>query len=352
MNPVDVLQAHQLDALLVSQPENVRYLSGFTTPKDGQVIVHPGGALLVTDGRYTVQAAEESHIPVQIVGGDGRSRQADMEALYAQYFRGRVGFEANHLSVAALRLLEDKTGAQFIPTQGVFEAYRQQKTAQEIDYLRQAAALTDRGFAHILPFIRAGVSELEVALELEFFLRKHGSQGMAFDLAVVSGPRTAMPHGGPSERIIQTGDLVTLDFGAKVGGYCADLTRTVGVGEVAAELRAIFDAVLEAQQLSLAAIAPGQSGHHLDSLARNRLTELGYGAYFSHSLGHGVGLFIHEGPSLRQGAQELLQPTQVVTVEPGIYIPGLGGVRIEDLVLVTETGHQVLSQAPKHWQAL
>lgn len=352
MNPVALLSAHQLDALLVSQPENVRYLSGFTTPKDGQVIVHPGGALLVTDGRYTVQAAEESHIPVKIVGGDGRSRQADLEALYAHYFQGRVGFEANHLTVAALRLLEEKTRAQWVPMQGLLESYRQQKTDQEIDLLRQAATLTDRGFAHILPHIRAGVSELEVALELEFFLRKHGSQGMAFDIAVVSGPRTAMPHGGPSDRVIQPGDLVTLDFGARIGGYCADLTRTVGIGPVSAELRAIFEAVLEAQQLALQAIAPGQSGHHLDSLARDRLTERGYGPYFSHSLGHGVGLFIHEGPSLRQGAQEFLKPGQVVTVEPGVYIPGLGGVRIEDLVLVTQTGHEVLSQSPRHWQAL
>ncbi|WP_027887895.1 M24 family metallopeptidase [Meiothermus taiwanensis] len=336
-----------LDAFFVSNPHNVRYLSGFVEGKDAKVVITQDGPTLITDGRYLVEAAQQ-RFPYRIL-----LNRAEMNKLLAEFFRGRVGIEAEHLSVAALEgLQQDFPSLEFVPTSGVFERLRRQKSPQEIEQIRRAAHLADQGFAHILPYIKPGVREIEVALELEFFLRKNGSEGLAFSTTVASGERSAMPHGGASNRIIQAGELVTLDFGCVVGGYCSDMTRTVAVGQVSSELRSIYQAVLEAQTLALEAVAPGKTGRELDTLARAHLKQLGYGEHFTHSLGHGVGLFIHEAPSLSQASEDVLEVNQVITIEPGVYIPGLGGCRIEDLVLVTEQGHEVLSRSPKHLMEL
>jgi Xaa-Pro aminopeptidase len=237
---------------------------------------------------------------------------------------------------------------EFVSTTGVFENLRRRKTPEEIGLIRKAAELADRGFGHILPLLKPGIQEIEVALELEYFLRKNGSEGLAFATTVASGERSAMPHGGASERTVQQGELVTLDFGCVVGGYCSDMTRTVAVGKVSDELRSIYQAVLEAQTLALEAVGSGKRGQDLDALARNHLASRGYGEHFTHGLGHGVGLFVHEGPSLNQTSQDTLEASNVVTIEPGVYIPHLAGCRIEDLVLVTQNGQEVLSKSPKH----
>lgn len=341
-----LLSARALDSLLISSPANVRYLSGFTNPKDGQVIVNKTGAILLTDGRYTVQAGQESRLPVRIAGREERPQ------VYAELLGGRIGFEAMGLSYGQLEALRQQAPGEWVPTYDLIEQQRVQKTLEEIGYIRQAAAVADRAFEHILPFLKPGAREIDIALELEFFLRKNRSEGVAFDTAVVSGARTAMPHGSPSERVLQGGDLVTLDFGAVIQGYCSDMTRTVGIGEVPGELKRIYAAVLEAQERALEAVAPGKTGQELDALARGILEDKGYGQYFSHGLGHGVGLLIHEAPSLSKISQDVLEPGMVITIEPGVYIPDLGGVRIEDLVLVTERGYEVLSQTPKGWLEL
>jgi len=341
-----LLSAYALDTLLISSPANVRYLSGFTNPKDGQVIVNKTGAILLTDGRYTVQAGQESRLPVRIAGREERPQ------VYAELLGGRIGFEAMGLSYGQLEALRQQAPGEWVPTYDLIEQQRVHKTLEEIGYIRQAAALADRAFEHILPFLKPGAREIDIALELEFFLRKNRSEGVAFDTAVVSGARTAMPHGSPSERVLHGGDLVTLDFGAVIQGYCSDMTRTVGIGEVTGELKRIYAAVLEAQERALEAVAPGKTGQELDALARGILEDKGYGQYFSHGLGHGVGLMIHEAPSLSKISQDVLEPGMVITIEPGVYIPDLGGVRIEDLVLVTERGYEVLSQTPKGWLEL
>ncbi|HEU4740720.1 MAG TPA: aminopeptidase P family protein [Meiothermus sp.] len=341
-----LLSAYELDTLLISSPANVRYLSGFTNPKDAQVIVSKSGATLLTDGRYTVQAGQESHLPVRIAGREERPQ------VYAELLQGRIGFEAMGLSYGQLETLRQQAPGEWVPTHDLIEQYRVRKSPQETGHIRAAANLADRAFEHILPFLQPGAREIDIALELEFFLRKNGSEGVAFDTAVVSGPRSAMPHGSPSERVLQAGDLVTLDFGAVVEGYCSDMTRTVGVGAVSEELKRIYAAVLEAQQQSLEAVAPGKTGQELDALARGILEGKGYGQYFSHGLGHGVGLLIHEAPSLNKISEDVLEPGMVITIEPGVYIPDLGGVRIEDLVLVTEQGYEVLSHTPKDWLEL
>lgn len=339
-----LLDELELNVLFVSNPHNVRYLSGFTEGKDAKVVITRAGATLITDGRYLVEASQQ-RFPYRIL-----LKRSEMNSLLSEFFQGRVGIEADHLSVGTLEgFKKDFPTLEFVSTYGVFERLRKRKTPEEIAWIRKAAELADQGFEHILPFIKPGVREIEVALELEFFLRKNGSEGLAFSTTVASGERSAMPHGGTSPRIIQQGELVTLDFGCVIGGYCSDMTRTVAVGKVSDELRSIYHAVLEAQTLALEAVVPGKRGLELDALARNHLASRGYGEYFSHGLGHGVGLFIHEGPSLSQASEDTLEVGNIVTIEPGVYIPQVAGCRIEDLALVTENGHEVLSKSPKHF---
>ncbi|MBF6595065.1 MAG: aminopeptidase P family protein [Thermaceae bacterium] len=343
--PVDfgqLLDGLKLDALYVSKAENVRYLSGFVAGKDGKIVLSKAGAIFITDGRYIAEASQQS-FPKRILLNRG-----EMNKLLAEYFRGRVGFEADELSVATLESFKkDMPEVEFVATHNVFDDIRRVKNPDEIEVIRKSATLSDAGFEHILPFIKPGVREVDLALELEFYLRKHGSEGVAFGITVASGLRSAMPHGGASHKVIEAGELVTLDFGCVTNGYCSDMTRTVGVGKVSAELRGLYQAVLEAEMAALEAVAPGVAAKDLDSIARNSLRERGYGEYFTHSLGHGVGLFIHEGPSLSQTSEDVLATSNVITIEPGVYIPEFGGCRIEDLVLVTESGYEVLSQSPK-----
>lgn len=337
-----ILSGLGLEVFYVSRPENVRYLSGFADGKNGKVVITKAGPVFITDGRYIVEAGQQP-FPHRIL-----LKRDEMNKLLGEYFRGRVGFEAGATSVADLEAMRnDIPGVEFVATHNIFDTIRRVKTAEEIRHIRNAAALTDEGFRHILPFIKPGAREMDVALELEFFLRKHGSEGAAFGITVASGERGAMPHGGASEKVIEAGDLVTLDFGSVRGGYLSDMTRTVGVGKVSDELRLIYEAVLEAHTAALNAVAAGKSGKELDRIARESLTARGYGQHFTHGLGHGVGLFIHEDPKLSQTSEDTLEAGNVVTVEPGVYIPGVGGVRIEDLVLVTRSGHEVLSKSPK-----
>lgn len=347
----DLLAQHNLDALLVTQPENVRFLSGFTNPKDAQVILTRDSVLLLTDGRYIVQAREESKIPHEIVARRARipANARFYQEVYADVLRGRVGIEANHLTVAELELVRENTKAEIVFTQDLVEQLRIVKSPEEIALIRKAAQITDQTFEHILPYLKPGVSEAEIALEMEYFMRQRGAEGIAFDITVASGLRSSMPHGGASEKRLEDGDLITLDFGALVGGYHSDMTRTVALGQAKPELKAIYEAVLQTQQDTLAQVAPGKTGQQMDDFARDRLTSLGYGEFFAHSLGHGVGLAIHERPFMSGVSEEMLQAGMVLTIEPGVYVPEVGGVRIEDLVLVTESGYEVLSHSPKQW---
>ncbi|MGQ9692781.1 MAG: M24 family metallopeptidase [Thermaceae bacterium] len=339
------LEEKGLDALLLTKPESVRYLSGFSSPEDAQVYLSREEVLLLTDGRYAVQAEEESRIPYRILNRE--ERQAFFKGL-----KGRIGFEAEHLPCARLEELKALSGADWVPTQGVVERLRIRKSPEEIALIRKAQALADGAFGEILPLIRPGVKEVEVSLALEFALRRRGAEAAAFPIIVASGPRGAMPHGVASEKTIQEGEMVTLDFGARYRGYHSDLTRTLGVGRVEPEKKRLFDAVLLALEEVLAELAPGRAARELDALARKVLEREGLARYFSHALGHGVGLSVHEAPGLNAYSEEVLEPGMVVTVEPGVYIPGLAGVRVEELVLVTESGFELLSQLPRGWMTV
>ncbi len=328
------------DALLVSVPENVRYVSGFTSPDDGVVLITRERAVLVTDGRYDVQAHDEATVEVDIASG---WQERVVELLDG----ARLAVEAEHVTLKTAQELERRLGAAPIATDGLLTPLRLVKTEGEIACLREAARITDEAFTHILGFLRAGVTEVEVALELERVMRLAGAEAAGYGIIVASGPRSAMPHGVASRRTIESGDLVTLDFGAVYRGYHADMTRAVAVGEISPRLRGLFDAVATAQLAALEAVAPGKTGRELDSIARNVLAEHGLAEAFTHSLGHGTGLHIHEGPRLSQRSDDVLAPGMSATIEPGVYLAGVGGVRIEDLVIVTDDGFELLSKSSK-----
>ena len=333
------------DALLVTRPANVRYLSGFTSPADGRVLVTQDGATLLTDGRYTAQVGEESRLETDISPASTMwlERVSELAAPY------RLAIEADHLTVAQFQELEEKLEQVPVPTTGLVTDFRLIKTPKELDTIRAAAKIADDAFSHILNVIKAGLTEVEVALELERFMRRAGADGAAFPITVASGYRSSMPHGTASPKEIGTNELVTLDFGATVNGYHSDMTRTVAVGTVSERDRDLYDAVQAAQQAALEALAPDKDGKAVDAVARDLLTERGYGEYFSHSLGHGVGLEVHEAPSLTFRKSATLKPGMTATVEPGAYLPGDAGVRVEDLAFITEDGYEQVSQSSKEF---
>lgn len=345
------MAAEGLDALVVSSPFNRVYLSGFTG-SSGWLVVSAQRAALVTDGRYVEQAAQQA-VGFEVVKHEPLEQFAVIAAEVKEAGATRVGFEAHVATFAEYEQLKAAVDPpELVPAKPLVEELRTIKDAGEIGSIRKAVALADQGFAHVQGFIRPGMREVDVALELEFFLRRQGAEGMAFETIVASGPRSALPHGVASERVIQSGEFVTLDFGCRVDGYCSDITRTVAVGEPPAELRTIYDLVLRAEQAALAAIAPGKTGRDVDRVARDIIAAAGHGERFAHGTGHGVGRFIHEGPRLSPKGETVLQPGMVVTIEPGVYVPGVGGVRIEDMALVTETGYLCLTEAPKELRIL
>jgi len=337
--PQALLEPLELDALYITRPENVRYLTGFPHPEDAQVLITPEGAFLLTDPRYP-EAERESRLPARVL------KREEREALF-QDLRGRVGFEAEHLPYAALERLRELSPAEWVPTKGVIERLRLKKSPEEVARIRQAQALAERALERALALLRPGAEEREVALEIEFFLRKEGAEGVAFPPIVASGARGALPHAGASEKRLEPGELITLDLGAKVAGYHSDMTRTVALGKPSPEMRRVYEAVQEALEVALQGLKPGRTGKEVDALAREALGRHGLDRYFVHSLGHGVGLAVHEGPGLSPYTEEVLEPGMVVTVEPGVYLPGVGGVRIEELVLITEDGIELLSRFPR-----
>lgn len=335
-----------LDGFLVTSPENRRYLSGFTG-STGVVLIQRDAEYLFVDFRYVEQAEQETK-GFQVVHVSGQS--VLMAALEKAKTCGlsKLGFEGKHVTVKEFEDMRAKAcGLELVLTENVCEDIRVVKDEGELDHIRKAAEITDRAFAHILGVIRPGISERELAIELEYFMERQGSEGTAFPSIVASGARSALPHGTASDKTINSGDLVVLDFGAKYKGYCADMTRTVAVGEISSELRQIYDIVYEAQEFARRRIIPGMTGQDADSLARDIIESKGYGDRFGHGLGHGVGLLVHEEPRLGLKSDVVLKSGMIVTVEPGIYLPDAGGVRIEDLSFIKEDGLEILSTSPR-----
>ena len=343
----EILNENKIEAVLVSDGHNMRYISGFRG-STGFLYLSKARRVLMTDSRYTVQAREEAKefeiLEISNEYGYGELLKRLLEEEQIEI----LGFEDLHIIYADLmKFQETCQRAVWRPLGDRLNRLRIVKTQAELALLKKAQTIGDQAFTYVLGEIRPGITELEIAAKLDYFMKSRGALGNSFDTIVASGVNSAMPHAIPSEKKIESGDFVTMDFGCIYEGYCSDMTRTIVVGKAGKRQREIYDIVLQAQRAALDVIKAGMTGIQVDRAARDIIAEAGYGAYFRHALGHSVGLFIHEEPRLSPKGKEVLREDVVVTVEPGIYLPGFGGVRIEDLVVITENGCRNLTGSPK-----
>lgn len=339
------IEAAELDALLVTRMTNVRYLTGFSGSTG--MLVLGAEPVMVVDFRYRSQVEREvDGLPLRIVDSVFELWPELERALLVPAHR-RVGLDGDHLTATRYLQLVAHDAARWAPAAGLVERLRACKDADEIAALRTAMEITDGAMGDALGAIKPGATELHVSGEIELFQRDRGGEKSASDILVASGPRTALPHGAPTERVLAEGEPVMVDLGTVIDGYLGDLTRTVHLGPAPDDFRELYAIVLEAQQRSLEALAPGMRGCDVDAVARTVIADAGHGERFGHSLGHAIGLDNHEAPLLSPFNETVLEPGMVTTVEPGIYVPGRGGVRIEDTVVVTETGYENLTSSPK-----
>jgi len=344
------MQDRGLEAFLVSSLPNIRYLSGFTG-SHGLCVVTRAEAVLITDSRYARQSRMEARRCRRIITAFGLFETVRADGMLKM--RRRVGFESHHVSYAQYRSLKRLfPRVSFSGQTDVVEEIALVKDPVEVESIRKAALISDRVFAEIVPLIRPGVMEAEIAAEISYLLKSHGGERDAFEPIVASGERAVLPHARPTEKRIRRGEMVILDYGTTCNGYCSDITRTVVVGRASRRAREMYALVLDAHAAAIAAARAGITARELDAVARERLRLAGYGRYFVHSLGHGIGLSIHERPRISPLSTERLQVGSVVTFEPGLYVPGVGGVRIEDDVVLTGTGCRVLSGAPRELMIL
>ncbi len=335
------------DAILVSHLPNIQYLCGFTGSV-GFLFVELGSATLFTDSRYTFQAREEVSGARVEIGKHGTLRSL-CEALRTRRGRRRVAYSPGQITVAQKRTLDAGAGPHFrwVNDGNAVEKLRAVKDEDELARIREAAVITSGVFRRTLGMIKPGISELAVAAEIEHEIKRQGGSGPSFETIVASGPRSAWAHARPTAKLLRKSELVVLDHGAILRGYCSDMTRTVFVGKASRRVRSLYGAVLEAQEAGKRAIRPGVSAGEVDRAARNVLKRAKLARYFTHSLGHGLGLEVHEIPRLGKGEEMVLQEGMVLTVEPGLYLEGLGGIRIEDDVVVTTKGAVDLTTAPR-----
>lgn len=347
MNTLEKIQAnlekYNIDAIVVESPFNRRYLTGFTGTF-GVAFISKDQAKFITDFRYTEQAANQAqHFDII----ENRNTTKEIANLVQTMGIKTVGFEEEHVTFNQYRQLEKELNASLIPISSPVEDLRKVKTDDEIAKIKTAASIADKAFTKILNDIRPGVTEMDINNKLEMYMRDAGATSSSFDLIIASGYRSALPHGVASNKIIETGDMVTLDFGALYEGYCSDMTRTVAVGEPDQQLKDIYEIVKRALELGISAVKSGVQCKYIDTVVRDFISSKGYGENFGHGTGHSFGLEIHEGPYFSQKSKDVLETGMVMTIEPGIYIPNLGGVRIEDDVLVTETACEILTTSPK-----
>ncbi|MFJ5768643.1 M24 family metallopeptidase [Psychrobacillus sp. NPDC093180] len=338
------LEEKGIDALLITNGYNRRYMTGFTGTA-GVAIVSKNDAVFITDFRYTEQAASQIK-DFRIVKHE-KTLIEEVAKQVAEMGIQSLGFEKEDLTYSSFELYKQAVKADLVPLSGLVEKIRLIKTDEEISIIKAACRIADEAYEHIVTYIKPGMTELQVSNELEFFMRKRGATSSSFDTIVASGVRSALPHGVASDKVIEVGDFVTLDFGAIYNGYISDTTRTVAVGEPSEQLKEIYQIVLDSQLLALEKVKPGMTGKEADAIARDYIASKGYGEAFGHSLGHGIGLEVHEGPGLSFRSDIVLEPGMVITIEPGIYLPNIGGVRIEDDALVTENGLEKLTHSTK-----
>ena len=342
------LASHGLDAMLLTNEANRFYACGFHSPAtDGVALVTKQGNYYFTDSRYT--EAAERHIRDAAIAEVSRGRGYTAlinEVIEAEGIE-KLGFEDAYMTVQDYNVYKEKLRCTLVGAANMLAELRKVKDQEEMAAMVSAQRIAERAFEDILKEIRPGVSEKEIAARLQYLMLHYGASDMSFDPIVVSGPNGSLPHGVPSEKLIERGELVTMDFGCVYGGYCSDMTRTVAVGEISAEQRRVYETVLTAQKAAISAARAGMTGAEVDGVARKVIEEAGYGQYFTHSFGHGVGVEIHESPNASPANDQPLPAGAVISAEPGIYIPGKLGVRIEDVIRLTEDGCENLTRAPK-----
>ena len=335
------------DAALILSEENRLYFTEFPAT-DGALLVTPYGAVFYTDSRYTEAAAAK--IGAEFVH-DSEKMYEELRALFEEYAVSTVAIENDRITLADYEELKSKLpGIEFNPTAALsraIEEIRLVKSEAELDKIRAAQRIAEEAFDHMLGFIKPGMTEKQVQLELDFYMLSHGAEALSFETIAVAGKKGSMPHGVPGDNVIRTGDFLTMDYGAVVDGYHSDMTRTVAVGQPSAKQIEVYNTVLEAQLAGLAALHDGVTGFDADKASRDVIEKAGYGRFFGHGTGHGVGVEIHEAPRLSPKSKATLRTGNVVTVEPGVYLPGEFGVRIEDMAVITPDGHIGLTHCEK-----
>jgi Xaa-Pro aminopeptidase len=343
------LKEKSIEAILISQPQNRRYISGFDGTA-GFLLITALKAILATDFRYVLQAKRQAGA-FEVLQTIGKLEEW-LPGLAGSLVIERISFEADDISFSVYRRLRDAlaasaSGIELVPLEGLIESLRAIKEPSEIEIIKKAAAISDAAMDYIHNNLQAGMKEIEVAWKLEQFLRRNGSQGIPFDIIVASGSNAALPHAKPSERVIRNGEPVVIDLGARVQGYASDISRTICPGKADDFFRETYAAVLKAQQVAIDGIKDGTSAVAADNLARPVIEQAGYGKQFGHSLGHGVGLAVHEKPYIGLASKDELKDNMVFTIEPGVYIPDWGGIRIEDTVMLKNGKIELLSKAIK-----
>ncbi|MDP4181718.1 MAG: Xaa-Pro peptidase family protein [Bacillota bacterium] len=340
----DRMSNKNIEAVLICKRENYFYLSGFTG-SSAFLLISKTDAFLITDFRYT----EQSHIQApdyEIVEYQGKLIDT-LNNLIRRMSIKKLGFEDNYLTVEKFNQFKEGLETELLPIGSTIEQLRLIKDEEELVQIKKAVKIADDGFNHVIKYIKPGIKEIEIAAELEYYMKKQGALGVSFDTIVASGKRAALPHGVASEKVVEMGDVITLDFGCIYNNYCSDMTRTVFLGEPNKEILKIYNIVLKAQIEASKSAFAGLKGKEIDSVARNIIKENGYGPNFGHSLGHGVGIEVHEEPRLSISGEVLLENGMVVTVEPGIYVEGFGGVRIEDMVVINDDNPEILTSSTK-----
>ncbi|MFC2074659.1 M24 family metallopeptidase [Bdellovibrionota bacterium] len=354
MHPIikQYLETYKADGILITSLPNVRYLSGFTG-SNAQLLISSSRKVFFTDGRYTTQAESEIGKTFEIITyGSGKQLEQIIGAIKRDNLKN-ILFEADHLRVKTFEKIKSTdTDISWIALNETQSAIRVCKSKKEIEKIRDAISIATDSLSEILSSLKAGKAEEEVAFELEFAIKKRGSKKLSFDTIVASGPQGALPHATPSNKKIKEGELVTIDYGATYEGYHSDETVTVCIGKPDKKQEEVYNTVKEAHDLAIEAIKPGITCGELDEIARAHISKAGYGENFTHSTGHGVGLEVHEEPGVTAQSETKLKTGMIITVEPGIYIEGWGGVRIEDMVLVTQNGHEILTKTDKSLRSI
>ncbi|MCD6162151.1 MAG: aminopeptidase P family protein [candidate division Zixibacteria bacterium] len=340
-----LVKKNKLDAMIVSKLSNIRYLSGYSG-SNGLLILAPPKSYFLTDFRYTVQARKEVKNSQIIIAE--RELVSELVKLPCFCKKAKVGFETAIMTVKALKKMKELLiKSTFIPTENLVESISIVKDTSEINKIKRAVKISDTAFSQILDRVKPGVKERDLALELSYSMIKMGADGPSFDFIVASGQRSSMPHGKASDKKLKKGDLITFDFGCFYNGYASDMTRTVVLGKATDKQKKIYNIVLKAQTAAIDATRAGMDAKELDKVARDIINKEGYGDYFGHGLGHGLSLEVHSGPVVSPRSQDTLKVGNVITIEPGIYLPNWGGVRIEDDILITQNGCRVLTKSPR-----